>query len=212
MMNTNQTRQARPMAILLAALLASTPAFAEAAKAPAQIIEEAAGHLIEEIDARRSEFKEDPDALHALVREELIPLLDQEYSARLILGRHGRGLPENKISEFAGALSTALIARYSDGLLGFRSKEQLEVLPPNANDSERMTRVRTRIRLENGGFAPVDYAFRKTPDGWKVFDVTVEGVSYVLTFRNQLGPKVASQGIDKVTADLLAGDIEVTDF
>lgn len=212
MMNTNLTRRAPPMAMLLAALLTSTPALAEAPKTPAQIVQEAAGHLIEEIDARRSEFQKDPDALRALVREELIPLLDQEYSARLILGRHGRGLPEDKISEFADALSTVLTARYSDGLLGFRSKEQLEVLPPNANDSERMTRVRTRISLENGGFAPVDYAFRKTPDGWKVFDVTVEGVSYVLTFRNQLAPKVASQGIDKVTADLLAGQIEVTDF
>lgn len=211
MMNTNLTLLARPVGLVLAALLAGAPAYTEACESPAEIVRDAAGRILDDIDARRSEFTENPDALRALVREELTPLLDQEYSARLILGRHGRGLPEEKISKFADALSTVLIGRYATGLLGFRSKEQLEILPPNANDSENLTRVRTRIRLQNGGFAPVDYAFRKTPEGWKVFDVTVEGVSYVLTFRNQLAPKVESEGIDKVTADLLAGHIEVTE-
>ncbi len=179
-------------------------------RTPAQIVENTAGSILEQIDARRSEFQEDPDSLKMLVHEKLLPMLDQIYSAKLILGRQGRGQPEDKLKEFADALSTLLTDRYSTGLLRFRSREQMEILPPNPKDNERLTRVRTRVKLENGGSAPVDYAFRKTSDGWKVFDVTVEGVSYVLTFRNQLAPKVAAEGIDKVTADLRAGQIDVT--
>lgn len=210
-MNTKITHRPWQAALALIFMLACGAAISAEPESPAQIVEDAAGSLLDDIDARRDEFQDDPAALRALVREKLIPMFDQEYSARLILGRHGRGLPNDQIRAFADALSTALTDRYSTGLLGFSSKEQLEVLPPNANDSERLTRVRTRIKLPNGGFAPVDYAFRKSDDGWKVFDVTVEGISYVLTFRNQLAPKVASQGIEKVTADLLAGHIQVAD-
>ena len=77
------------------------------------------------------------------------------------------------------------------------------------NNTEKLTRVRTRIKLENGNFAPVDYSFRKTDQGWKAFDVTVEGISYVITFRNQIAPRVEAEGIDKVTRDIMAGNIKI---
>jgi len=195
-------------AVALATLFAATCIGLADTSRPAQIVEEAAGRILEQIDARRAEFEKNPDELRSLVREELLPMMDQEYSARLILGRQGRNLPAGQIREFAEALSTVLTDRYSSGLLRFRSRDQLEILPPNPKDTERLTRVRTRVQLESGGTAPVDYAFRKTSEGWKVFDVTVEGISYVITFRNQLGPKVAAEGIEKVTADLMAGQID----
>lgn len=196
---------------LLLAILAATASQAAQDRIPADIVEDTAGNILGQIENRREEFEENPDALKMLVREQLLPLLDQEYSARLILGRQGRELPADKVARFGEALSTVLTDRYSTGLLRFRSKDQLEILPPNPRDNERLTRVRTRVQLENGGSVPVDYAFRKTDAGWKAFDVTVEGVSYILTFRNQLAPKVAAEGIDKVTDDLLAGRIEVTE-
>ena len=79
---------------------------------------------------------------------------------------------------------------------------QIDVLPMRGKNTEKLTRVKTRINLENGGFAPVDYAFRKTEGGWKVFDVTVEGISYIITFRNQISPRVEADGIDQVTEEI----------
>jgi phospholipid transport system substrate-binding protein len=196
---------------LAAMLLTAASAVMAQNSEPARLVEQTAGNILSQIDEHRKEFQENPAGLKILVREELLPLLDQEYSARLILGRQGRDLPEEQITEFAEALSTVLTDRYSSGLLRFRSSDQLEILPASPKDNERLTRVRTRVQLESGGSAPVDYAFRKTPQGWKVFDVTVEGVSYVITFRNQLGPRIASEGIEKVTADLLSGQIDPTE-
>jgi phospholipid transport system substrate-binding protein len=108
-------------------------------------------------------------------------------------------------------MSGVLINRYADGLLEFRSDEQLEVLPMKGSNNEKLTRVRTRIKLENGGKAPVDYAFHMTEEGWKAFDVTVEGISYVITFRNQIAPRVEKEGIEKVTADIAAGNLKIDD-
>jgi phospholipid transport system substrate-binding protein len=195
----------------LLALLACVSASAQEAdpRDPVTIIEETTAHILTNLDARRDEFTEKPALLRDLVNNDLLPLIDTEYSARLILGPAGRGVEPQQLSDFADAMSSVLLNRYADGLINFRSGEQIEVLPMKGNNTEKMTRVRTRLKLEKGGFVPIDYAFRKTPSGWKAFDVTVEGISYVITFRNQISPQVKQNGIEKVTADIRTGNIKL---
>lgn len=198
---------------LLMLLLGSSAlaAFPVDEREPLTIIEETTTEILDTLDARRDEFTADPALLRNVVREDLLPLLDLDYSARLILGKAGRGVSPEQLDAFSQAMSTVLVNRYADGLLEFRSDKQVEVLPMKGKNTEKLTRVRTRIKLENGGFAPVDYAFRKTDTGWKAFDVTVEGISYVMTFRNQISPRVQADGIDKVTEEILAGNIKVNE-
>jgi len=186
-------------------------AYAVDERDPLTIIEETTTEILQTLDSRRDEFTAEPELLRAVVREDLLPLIDLEYSARLILGRAGRTVTEDQLSAFSEAMSQVLVNRYADGLIEFRSDEQIEVLPMKGNNTEKLTRVRTRLKLDNGSYAPVDYAFRKTERGWKAFDVTVEGISYVITFRNQIAPRVETEGIDKVTADLLAGNITINE-
>ena len=178
---------------------------------PASLLEQTANSILQDLNQNRKAYSADPELLRSVVRKDLLPLLDLDYSARLILGKTSRGASPQQISAFSEAMSSVLINRYADGLLAFKSKDQMEVLPLKGNNTDKVTRVRTRIKLDNGGHAPVDYAFRKTDQGWKAFDVTVEGISYVITFRNQIGPRVATDGIDKVTADIVAGNIVIKD-
>lgn len=200
-------------AFALFLLLGSSAALANSVdqRDPLTIIEETTTQMLGTLDERREEFTADPEQLRTIVREDLLPLLDLEYSARLILGREGRKVSPEQLDAFSLAMSNVLVNRYSDGLLEFRSDKQIEVLPMKGKNTEKLTRVRTRIKLENGGFAPVDYAFRKTEQGWKAFDVTVEGISYIITFRNQISPRVAADGIDKVTQEILAGNIKINE-
>ena len=194
-------------------LLGSSVALANSVdqRDPLTIIEETTTRMLESLDQHREEFTADPTLLQAVVRRDLLPLLDLKYSARLILGRESRKASPEQLDAFSQAMSNVLVNRYADGLLEFRSDKQVEVLPMKGKNTEKLTRVRTRIKLENGGFTPVDYAFRKTEQGWKAFDVTVEGISYIITFRNQIAPRVAADGIDKVTQEILAGNIKIDD-
>jgi phospholipid transport system substrate-binding protein len=176
---------------------------------PLTIIEQTTTQILQALDSRREEFTADPQLLRDVVREDLLPLIDLDYSARLILGKAGRGVSPEQLGAFSEAMSGVLINRYADGLIEFRSDEQIEVLPMKGNNTDKLTRVRTRIKLDNGGYAPVDYSFRKTEQGWKAFDVTVEGISYVITFRNQIAPRVEAEGIEKVTRDILAGNLKI---
>ena len=197
----------------IALMVLSLPVFGNSVdeRDPFTIINESTSQILSKLNANRAEFSENPDLLHEVVRGDLLPLLDLQYSARLILGRAGRGISEAQLNAFSEAMSSVLVNRYADGLLEFESDEQIEVLAMKGKNTEKLTRVRTRIKLPSGAFAPVDYAFRKTEAGWKAFDVTVEGISYVLTFRNQISPQVEADGIDKVTADILAGSVKLSD-
>jgi phospholipid transport system substrate-binding protein len=174
---------------------------------PVEVVQETAGTLLDSIAQREEEYRASPELLRELVRNDLLPVLDTVYSARLILGRSGREASDEQIEAFAAAVSRQLTDRYADGLLEYRSREQMEVLPQRGELDERMTRVRTRVRLLNGSEIPVDYVFRLSAGQWKVFDVVVEGISYVTTYRNQIMPQVQESGIEAVTARLNQGQL-----
>jgi len=194
---------------LLALLLAIAAPVVADDRDPVTIVAEATNHLLTSLDARREHFTANPEDLRQLVNDDLLPLIDLRYSARLILGPAGRNATPGQLDDFGAALSGVLLNRYADGLLAFRSGEQMEILPTRGDNNEKLTRVRTRIKMNNGSYLPVDYAFRKNDTGWKVFDVTIEGISYVMTFRNQIAPRAQADGIDRVTEEIRSGTIRL---
>lgn len=194
----------------LGAALMASPAPAQVATPPDELVREVAGELLDDLATNKSRYEADPSQLEDLVRRVLLPTLDVEYSARLILGRAGREATAEQIAAFSDTMNNVLIERYASGMLEYGDRRQLEVLPLRGDLNERATRVRTRVRMLNGNQLPVDYVFRKTAEGWKAFDVIVEGISYVTTYRNQIQPQVAEAGIDAVTERLARGEIELS--
>jgi phospholipid transport system substrate-binding protein len=193
--------------LLLLGLIAQ-PVTAEDA-GPDQLVAEVAGNLLELLTENRERYLEHPEELTTVVTDELLPIFDLQRSARLILGRHGRNATPEQVEGFANAMSSLLSQRYAEGLLQFNSEDQIQVLPLKGNNSDRLTKVQTRIKLDSGGFAPVDYVFRKTENGWKAFDVSVEGISYIITYRNQFGPEIQKDGLDTVIARLERGEVQL---
>jgi len=179
------------------------------ATGPVEIIRNTTATLFELVNDNRSAYESDPTRLRCDIRDILLAQIDVVYSGRLVLGRSGRGLSRDKVVEFSNALSDLLIGRYADGLLEFQTRDQIEILPLAGDNTERMTRVRTRVRLDNGEQAPVDYVFHFTEGQWKIFDVIVEGISYVATFRNQISEEIRSTGFDATLERLKRGEIEI---
>ena len=201
----------RILLLLLATLFSANLAAVDRNADPVTLVESITGQIFADVTENLETYSADPKLLDDLVRRDLMPLLDVDYSARLILGRAGRGLDKAKIDEFANCMSNLLISRYAKGLLNFSSKIKLQVLPQRGELDEKLTKVRTRVTLPEGGEAPVDYAFRKTADGWKAFDVIVEGISYVTTYRNQIMPEVQANGIDSVIERLNTGQLQLSE-
>lgn len=192
--------------MLATALVVSLPALAQE---PREIVSNNTERVVEMIEENRSHYEENPDALREDIREILMPTIDIVYSARLVLGSHGRGLDEEQIEAFAEALGDQLLNRYATALLEYDLRDRFEILPERGENTERMTRVRTRIKLEGSNRAPMDYVFRKNDGSWQVFDVIVEGISYVSTFRNQIGEEIRRDGFDKMLERLESGEVEL---
>lgn len=178
---------------------------------PREIIQQSAHEVLTKINANRADYEANPEKLIQLVDDVLMPWFDDVYAARLILGRHGRGVPAEKIQLFASAMQDLLVERYANSMLGFVSKDQLEVLKLRGKNTEKLTRVRARIALANNQWVPVEYSFHKVGDMWKMFDVTAEGISYIITYRNQIGPMVQADGIDAVIENLRSGSVKLKD-
>lgn len=173
------------------------------------LIEEITETLFALVDEQRDLFSRDADALKAAMQAHMLPHVDQIYSARLVLGRHGRGVPAEDIERFALGMGDLLMGRYGQGVLGFESRDQVEILALAGDNDARRTRVRTRVRLDSGSRVPVDYVLRFHNNQWQVFDVIVEGISYVATFRNQIGDAIRRDGFDRVLARIEAGTLEI---
>lgn len=197
--------------LILALFMLGAFGAAQAGKGPGEVIKHTTETLFNKIEENRAEYQENPEALELAVREVLVPRLDQLFAGRLVLGRHSRGLEPEKVQEFAEALSSLLIEKYAEQLLEFKSRDQLEILPLQGELDEDKTRVQTRVKLDSGQSVPVDYIMHKTDAGWQVFDVVVEGVSYVVTFRTQFNEEIQQDGFETVLERVRSGQIEIAE-
>jgi phospholipid transport system substrate-binding protein len=188
---------------LLALAGAAAPASASAAGAePIAIVEQIAQRLGETMDARREELSRDRNALNAVIDDVVLRSFDTEYAALLVMGRYAREATPAQRERFTRAFYDSLVNRYGEALLQY-TRGSVVVLPFRGELNDRRTTVRTQVVTGDGTRIPVDYAFRKTRSGeWKVFDVVIEGISYVTNYRNQVVAEIQKTDIDAVIVRL----------
>lgn len=205
--------------VLASALVAAAPvpaAFAQAARtqaapsAASQLVLASSTRILTTLEQRRAEFKGNPAALREYVSGEFNTLFDRDYAGRLVLGMHGRGASDADIKLFADALSDSLMTRYGSALLDFNTRLKVRVKSETALPGGRGVKVSSEMIRPDGDPVPVDYLLRQVGGKWKVFDVMVEGVSFVQTFRNQFDAPLRQKSIPQVAADLRAGRMQVS--
>jgi phospholipid transport system substrate-binding protein len=188
-------------ALALAALTLSASVSAQAKTVdnsdPTKLIETSANIMVSELDARRAEFRKDPAKLRALVERVLLPNFDVDHSARLVLGKHWRTATPAQRQRFIDAFYGSLMTNYGDAMLEFTG-DRIRVLPSTVAPDATSAVVRTEVKRSNGQKIPVNYSLRKTEQGWKAWDVVIEGISYVKSFREDFGAEIDQKGIDAV--------------
>lgn len=213
--------RAVPLALALAAatLALAVPAQAQQAVrtapamtegSPSQLVLNNSQRVLSTLEKRRPEFKKNRTALREFINSEFNAMFDRDYAARLVLGRHARGASEADIKLFADALAENLMQRYGSSLLDFNTQLRVRVKSETALSQGRGVRVSSEFLRQGGQPIPVEYLMRKTGASWKVFDVMVEGVSYVQTFRNQFDAELQRKTIKQVATELRSGQISAS--
>ena len=185
---------------------ADNAASAQAQPGPSEVVESAARSMLNGLDANRAAYKKDPAKVGELVEMYLLPHFDIQYSARLVLGKHWANATPEQRERFANAFYHTLVDNYGSALAEFTS-DRLKVYPTKVEPNSDRASVRTEVTRDNGDHVPVSYSLHKTDDGWKAWDVVIEGISYVKSFREDFGAAIDQQGLDAVIDRIEKGNV-----
>jgi phospholipid transport system substrate-binding protein len=183
--------------LLSLALLALGMGVAVAEDSPNAVVESSVALLTEQLDGRKEELAENRQELYAIIDGILMPRFDRRFAAQVVLAKHWRTASEEQQTRFIEAFYRALLRKYSDGILEF-DPDMITVLPYRGDATKKRTRVRSTVDLDDGSKVAVDYELVKRKAGWLVFNVVIEGVSYVRNFRAELDSEIRASSLDAV--------------
>ena len=183
------------IAFVLSALIIA-PANADEVS-PNDVINGAVELLAEKMNGRYEELAADRQALYVLIDGVLLPRFDRKFAAQIVLAKHWRSADADQRDRFIEAFYQALVRRYADGVLEFE-QDQVTVLPFRGDTSKPRTKVRSTVRLNDGSKVSVDYELVKRESGWLLFNVVIEGVSYVRNFRAELDSEIRRGSLNAV--------------
>jgi phospholipid transport system substrate-binding protein len=175
----------------------ATPAAAPSTLGPQELVENSAKRMLVELDANRPMYAKDPAKLDALVANVLLPNFDTEYAARLVLGQTWRTATPEQRKRFVDAFYHSLLRNYGTALVDFTA-DRFVILPYKGDPGDTMATVRTEVKRSSGDKVPVNFSLRKTDGVWKAWDVVIEGISYVKSFRTDFGSEIQQKGLDEV--------------
>ena len=141
--------------------------------------------------------------LFALINEILLPRINRRYSAQLILGKNWKPASEELRERFMNAFYHHLFCQFADGVLAFDQK-RVQLLPFRGDLSNKRTLVKTNVRLEDGVKVSVNYGFADRGDGWQMFDVTIDGISFVRNYRVEVDSEIRATSLEAVIERLEA--------
>lgn len=180
---------------------ASAPASTEG---PAEVVRSVAQGFLADLNAHRARYRKDPKLLREAVDRDVLPYFDVQFAARLVLARYWRTATPAQRKQFVNAFETSVFANYGSALLSFQA-DRFHVLSSHTPPDATQAIVRTEIHRDNGSIVRVNFALHKTAQGWKAWDVIIEGISYVLSFRKDFGAQIAQNGLESVIHRLQEG-------
>ena len=163
--------------------------------APDQLVQKITDDVMASIKSDKQLAAGDRQKALKLAEEKILPFVDFEQATRLAVGRSwSQASPEQKkrlVSEF----KNMLVRTYSNAVEAYQG-QTLKVLPSRGKADPEDTVVRTQFNRAGGQPLPIEFHMRQADNTWKVYDIVVEGVSLVMTYRSEFDAVVKQEGID----------------
>lgn len=176
---------------------------------PDELLKVATVKMLHSINDHRAEIKKSPDKLTLLVEEIILPHLDFIAASKMVMGKYWRRAEKEQKIKFIRQFRLLLLRFYSSALseyLNGRDKDLkddlIQYFPIKLKDEETALTVRAEIIPESGTAIPIHYRMHLTKKGWKIYDVSVEGISMITTYKNNFATQFRTDGIDALIASL----------
>lgn len=205
-MHSNQHLHTKPntvlwhsfMLALLCALfwVGSAQAKVDPKASPPDFVQAVADQALEAVQNSKKAQEGDRATIDALIDEYVLPYVNFEKTTRLAAGHHWRQASPEQRDALVEAFKNTLIRTYSGALDKADQLSKIKVKSfrgdPNADDVV----VRSLIEQRGNPDVAVDYRMENTPEGWKIYDINVEGIWLIQNYRNQFGQMINERGFD----------------
>ncbi len=163
-----------------------------------------ADRVLERIEGQQDAFRDDPQRLRSIVDEMIIPHFDFLRMAQWVMGKHWRKASKAQKGRITEQFKELLVRTYATALLEY-SEQKIEYLPVKQSKGSKTVTVKTRMAQGQGvNIIPIDYSMRKRSDEWKVYDISVDGVSLISTYRASFSSIIRKNGIDGLIDSLVS--------
>jgi phospholipid transport system substrate-binding protein len=183
------------LALWLPAAQAQTP--------PDELVRTTTEEILRLLKENRAVYQRDKGALYAMVDKEVLPHFDFQRMSQWVLGRYWRTATPEQRERFVKEFRDLLVRTYATALLNYRD-EKVIYLPFTGKADDKQVIVRTEIKQSSGApNIPISYSFyNKGGAEWKVYDVSIEGVSLVTNYRTTYADKIRRDGLDALIASI----------
>ena len=180
--------------LALAAFLLITPALAQGDN-PEALVKKMTDDVMTAIKTDKQLAAGDKQKALKLAEEKILPHVDFGEATRLAVGRAWNEASPEQRKRLVSEFRNMLVRTYSNAISAYEG-QTMKVLPVRMKPGDTEATVRNQFVRGGGKPVAVDYQMRKADDGWKIYDISVEGVSLVLTYRSEFDAIVKQQGID----------------
>ena len=152
---------------------------------------------------RKDGIQHDKAKVYGLIEEVVLPHFDFRKMSQWVLGKHWRAANPEEQGRFEEEFRKLLVRTYSTALMEY-TNEEVAYLPFHGEGAAEIVTVKTQINRQGGPAIPIDYSLYKKDSDWKVFDVSIDGISLVTTYRSELSEQINNKGINGLIQDLVA--------
>ena len=186
---------------LAAILLAALPFAAAAQEAPDALVKRVTDEVLTIIKTDKELQAGNPRKVAELAEVKVLPHFDFARMTRLAVGRNWQQANDAQKEALTKEFRTLLVRTYSNSLSAYRN-QTIEVKPSKIAAADKEATVRTAVIQQGGPPIPIDYSMEKTDGGWKVYDVVIDGVSLVTTYRGSFNDQIQKGGVDGLVKTL----------
>lgn len=176
---------------------------AQAQNQPEDLVRSTADVILADIKKNRDLYAKDYTKLYKMTEDTVLPHFDFRRMSQWVLGRFWREASADQRDRFVKEFRDLLVATYSTALLNYKDQEII-YLPVQRKPNDDDVLVKTEVK--QGGSQPnipIHYSFYKNTGGqWKVYDITIEGVSLVTNYRSVYATKIREKGMDALIAEV----------
>ncbi len=175
---------------------------AAAVQAPEVLVQETTDKITSVLRAEQDKIKAEPDRLLEIVDTIVAPHFDFERMSSWVLGKYWRKASDDEKTRFAQEFRTLLVRTYAKALNDNYDK-QIDMLTPRKRKDGKQVTVRTEIQQSGGFPIPISYKMHMKEGAWKIFDVSVDGISLVANYRSSFAKEIRKDGLEKLIARLV---------